>query len=132
MIRKNETMGKIELENSVERMANVTDFYNKKFMEVVSYHMDHLFFGKVVGYKDVRVPRYLMVPVPVIERHYDYSDMGVDFEGILLSFRWVRLFRIGTKVIKEPVYRKPKSQLIKFRRYSNLNVDTEIHPLTKD
>lgn len=97
---------------------NVGKTYDKILLSVLTDNV-YFPFGKIKGYKKVKVPRYLTIVVPKIEwRHYSYSEYGSDYEGILIYFDRVRICRIGSKWEKQPVYSKPKkSSQIKFKRY---------------
>lgn len=112
-------MKDIAKDKAEELGSALAGFYNRAFL----YSARTNLFGfceKIVGYRKVRVPKYLEMTVPVLEKHY---DDGGDFEGLLVTTRTVRICRIGTKIEKEPIYEKPKKKggVTKFRRYSNLS-----------
>lgn len=76
-----------------------------------SLFMSDMIFGKVIGYRWKKEPRYLYLPIPVIEKHYDsdYEYGSGEFEGLLISVVWKRLFRIGSKRVKVPIYSKKQT-----------------------
>src|SRR3990167_4956034 len=120
--KKTVDIASIIAERLAKRLAN---FYDRTLLERASTNFFSLC-GKIVGYRKVKVPVYLEVTVPVIERHYsdgdDYGESGGEYEGLLISTKKIRLFRIGTKIEKEPIYEKPKGKgpTLKFKRYSSL------------
>lgn len=119
----------IELQDVANVMGDtVAKFYDEMLMQQLSstnlLH-EHLF-GKIIGYKKVKEPVYLTIKVPRIEKDYDNDiEYGTgEFRGLLISFREVKLFRIGTKIVEEPIYKKIKTgKTIKFARYSDLKND---------
>lgn len=78
--------------------------------------------GKPIGYKDVKYPKYLHIYLPTISKHFDtdYDGEYSDFDGYLLSLKKVKLFRIGTEIIKEPIYKKQTGKKITFKRYGDI------------
>jgi len=119
----------IDLQDVASVMGNtMAKFYDEMLMQQLSstnlLH-EHLF-GKIIGYKKVKKPVYLTIKVPHIEKDYDNDiEYGTgEFRGLLISFREVKLFRIGTKIVEKPIYKKIKTgQVIKFSRYSELKND---------
>ena len=125
MMKKKKTEAVIDVARETADMLGtaLANFYDRMWMDSASANFMSPW-GKIVGYRKVRVPVYLEVTVPVIERHYsDDDDYGSgEYEGLLISTRKIRLFRIGTKIEKEPIYEKPKGKgsTMKFKRYSSL------------
>ncbi len=101
-------------------------YYSKKYLELAStnFFPSHIL-GEIIGYRKVKVPTYLTIKVPMVEKHYDsdYDYEDDEFRGWLISFKEVKLFKIGHKIEEVPIYkkRKPGSVTIKFKRYSKLN-----------
>ena len=121
----------IDLQDVASVMGKtISKFYDEMLMQQLSSTTllhEHLF-GKIIGYKKVKEPVYLTIKIPKIEKDYDndYEYGTGEFRGLLISFREVKLFRIGTKIIEEPIYKKVKTgQTIKFARYSDLKNDRE-------
>lgn len=93
---------------------NTEKYYDELLMKL--YPSTHL--REIYGYRTVKQPKYLYVTLPVIEKHLDIDS---DFEGYLLTFRKVKLFRIGTEKVKMPICKKiKKGGKISFSRYSEL------------
>jgi hypothetical protein len=72
------TLGELNLKASVKRQNNVANFYQESFLRLAN-DMNSLLFlnrGKFLGYRKVRVPVYLTIPIPIIEKHYEYGDFG--------------------------------------------------------
>lgn len=91
--------------------------YNKQFLDMVTQSLCFRPELKIIGYRKVKVPVYFEISVPVTEKHYD--EYG-EYEGMLTRIEKKRLFKIGTRIEKEPIYEKPKPSkaTIKFRRYN--------------
>ena len=108
------------LKETAEKLGEaVANFYDRALMDAIT--APSMFFtGK---YRNQRVPKYLRIKVPVIERHDCCDEDGGCYQsGWLITTKEIQLFRIGTKVIKVPVMRKfKKGETIKFKRYGNLN-----------
>ena len=105
-----------DVKSVAETLGNsLASFYDKAMIDVLKPNM---FTPKPYKYIKVKRPRYIYIKCPILVRHYD--EWG-DFEGWLISFvpRWH--FRWGTKIVEEPVYRKSKPRVIKFRRYGPLS-----------
>lgn len=115
-------MKKTEVENLARKYSReLATYYDKLLLE--SIKSPFALFGKVVGYKKIKVPRYITIKIPMISRHYD-EDLEYgrgEFEGFLISFEPLISFKIGTKTVSEPIYEKLKGK-IKFKRYSKLKV----------
>ena len=132
------TLGELNLEASVKRQSKASNIYDQEFLRVASF-LANLFLnqGELIGYRKVRVPIYLSIPVPVIEKHYEYGDFGesCELEGLLITIKWIRLFKIWSKIEKVPRYKKltNKGSKITFRRYKPLDFkgDIEFKPLSK-
>lgn len=56
----------------------------------------------ITGYRNKKVPVYLTIKYPMIEKYFD--DEYGKFVGYLIVIKEIKLFRIGTKVEKVPVY----------------------------
>lgn len=102
----------------------VSNFYDKQFLDATTQSLCFRPELKIIGYRKVKVPRYLTIKLPVIERWTDYDgeySFG-DLEGWIIYFKEFNLFRIGTRIEEEPVYEKlkPSKATIRFRRYSLL------------
>ena len=111
-------------------LSNVASVLEKVFLPMVAdsilqqSQLDEFAFGKIVGYRDIKVPVYLRIKVPVIVKHYcEDSEYGQsEFMGWLISFREVSLFRIGTKIEKEPIRKESNiGGTINFVRNKPLN-----------
>jgi len=106
------------VEDITEQVGSaLSNFYDKMLLD--AYTNTNLLLGEVVGYRNVKRPKYLEISLPHIEKHYDY-DYGED-DGYLLTFRRVRLFRIGTETVSEPIYKKRKGSFIRFPRYNKIS-----------
>lgn len=116
----NKTIGEIPIMNKEarERMEALqkplADFYDKAILKALVKGMSLFCTGK---FRNKRVPKYLKIKIPVIEKHF-CEDM--DDSGFFITIKEIPLFRIGTKVIKVPVRRKLKGKKIRFRRYSKV------------
>lgn len=98
------TKKKTTMEKTANRMAKTcANFYDKALVDRLMAGTSLFYSGK---FRNKRVPKYLWLTIPVIERHFDY-EYG-DYEGLIITTRKIRLFKIGTKVIKVPVWRKFK------------------------
>lgn len=95
--------------------------YDKSFIDSLTHRPTWM--PEIVGYKNVRVPRYLEIRVPVIEKHYRDFDDGMEYEGLLITTRTIRICKFGWKYEKQPIYKKQIRKSIRFIRYSNLKVD---------
>jgi hypothetical protein len=133
------TLGELNLKASVKRQNNVANFYQESFLRLAN-DMNSLLFlnrGKFLGYRKVRVPVYLTIPIPIIEKHYEYGDFGesCELEGLLITIKWIRLFKIWSKIEKVPRYKKltNKGSKITFRRYKSLDFkgDMDLKHLSK-
>lgn len=127
MIRKNKQKKTLDVLNSVadELGQAMASTYDKLMMESLtgSSMLHEKIFGKLVGFKKVKVPKYLTIKVPVIEKDYDNdSEYGTgEFRGWLISFKEVNVCKIGTRIEETPIYKKKKTdQTIKFKRYGKL------------
>jgi len=114
----------------VEEMGDqLAGFYDQMLMNSIKQKtiMDEIFLGKITGYRKVKVPKYLKIKVPFVEKDYDndYEFGTGEFRGWLFGFREVNGPRIGTKTIRVPVMKKPKNRTIKFTRYSDLSPKKE-------
>lgn len=78
----------------------LAEYYDRKLLESV--------FGKsgLIKYRSQRVPTYLQIKIPTIERHECYCDGELVERGWLITTRWVKLFRIGSHIEKVPYYPK--------------------------
>lgn len=103
-----------------EEMGNL---YDQILINTLTHanQLDEMVFGKITGYKTVKAPRYLTIKIPDISKQYDDdSEYGTgEFEGFLISFKEIKLFRIGTKTEKQPIRKKPKGQTVSFSRYNH-------------
>jgi hypothetical protein len=86
-------------------------------------------------YRKERVPVYLKIKVPVIHKHTcynDYEEYDDEPIGWLISFKEVKLFKIGSKIEEVPYWpkRKTTGETIKFKRYEPLTVK-EKEPLER-
>lgn len=73
----------------------------------------------MIKYRRKKVTKYLRLPYPSIQKHYDF-EYG-DYEGLLLTIEWYTTkIPIGKETIKVPVYKK-MGGIIKFTRYSGLD-----------
>jgi hypothetical protein len=102
--------------------SHLATYYDKMILDQASKSFLLGFSGK---YRNKRVPKYLWITVPVVERHYcNDEDGGYNSlsSGWLVSTRRIRLFKIGTEVIQVPIRKKlpKKGATIKFRRYGEL------------
>lgn len=104
------------IKESVERHAKAAgDYYDRAMLKMFKSGMSLFYTGK---FRNKRVPRYLRIKIPVIDRHYCYEDGE---SGWLITTKEIKLFRIGTEVVKVPVMRKfKKGETMKFRRHSTL------------
>lgn len=141
--KSKKTTGEVDVRKEVaERLGEATaNYFDRMAMDMLMLP-SLLFSGK---YRNQRVPKYLRIRIPVIERHYCYNDDGDSGgSGLLLTTREIRLFKIGTEIIKVPVMRNfKKGETITFKRYSTLNKKTDkltlgskqedkvLHPLSK-
>ena len=111
-------------ENIIECAGSaVASYYDKMMMDTVLNQTQFCHFGNIIGYKKVKQPVYLTIKIPVISKDYDddYEYGTGDFKGLLISLKEIRLFKIGTKIIEEPIYEERKNKgMIKFTRYSPL------------
>lgn len=98
---------------------DVLYYYQKKLMENMAKSMEFAMFGK---FRNKTVTKYLHIPVPIISKHYeDYDDGDGEFDGYLLSVRWVQTgIPIGKEVNKVLVYKKRTGKKIRFTRYNGL------------
>ncbi len=107
----------------IDQFKETAKFYDRIFLDrLVS--ASELWLGKVIGYRKKRITKYLHIPVPFIERHYDedYEFGTGEFEGLLLSVRWIKTpIPIGRKTIEVAIRKKRKGQTVRLRRYSSLN-----------
>ena len=106
-------------------LTDVSSVLSRLYMEKMIDSINMSLFGmpQPVGYRNVKVPVYFKIKIPVIEKDYDNdSEYGTgEFRGLLISLREVNLFRIGMKIEKEPIYKKNKNgEVIKIQRYSKL------------
>lgn len=103
--------------------STLGNYYDRTMMNVVLNQNSFFHFGKIIGYKNVKEPIYFTIKVPIIEKHYNYDECG-DYEeedGFLITTKEIKLFKIGTKIVKKPIYEERKDRgMIKFRRYSPL------------
>lgn len=119
-------MKKINLIEEYSKNASniLANYYDKALLDSItgSTSLEDSLFGKVIGYKKVKVPKYLIIKIPIIEKDYnndsEYGDGS--FRGYLISFREVKLFRIGTTIESKPIRKKVTGKTIKWKRYSNL------------
>lgn len=117
------------------KKTNLVEEYSKNAGNIMANYYDSILlnqmrtspledslFGKVIGYKKVKVPKYLIIKLPIIEKDYntdsEYGDGS--FRGYLISFREVKLFRIGTTIEKQPIRRKITGKTVKWKRYGDL------------
>lgn len=97
------------------------NYYDRTMMDMMTNNTAaEMLFGKVVGYRKQRVPKYLYIPFPAIEKHYNEDG---EYEGLLISVYQKRLFRIGTEIVEVPIYKKKKST-IKFARNGKVETKT--------
>lgn len=111
-------MRKINMnEELIDNIARTTGkYFDKKIMEALTYSP----LGEtIVGYRKIKEPVFLKIKIPVIAKDYDI-EFG-DFRGYLISFKEVNLFKIGSKMVEKPIYKKTKPKVIKFKRYSPLS-----------
>ncbi len=117
---------KVTADSIADKMGKaMAESYDKFLMQsLLSTSLVHeSLFGKIVGYRNVKVPRYLTIKVPVIARDYDNdSEYGTgEFRGWLVSFKVINVCKIGTRTEKEAIYKKEKTgQTIRFSRYNPL------------
>ena len=113
-------------EKTVKELGRV---YNQMAMNMLTSwgKTDELFNGEIIGYRKVKVPRYFRIKIPVISKAYDDdSEYGTgEFEGWLISFKEISLFRIGTDIEKRPIRKKLKDQVITWKRYEPLKTAIE-------
>lgn len=100
----------------------VGNYYDSMLMSTL---LDNHFIGEP-KYRKERVPIYLKIKVPVIHKHTcssDYDDYDEEPSGWLISFREVKLFKIGSKIEEVPYWpkRKPTGQTVTFKRYTPLS-----------
>ena len=80
-------------------------------------------FGKIIGYKKVKVAVWETEKRPYIEKYYgegnDEGEYNDELEGYLIRFKEKKIKKIGYKWEEEPIYEKPKKSgnVIKFKRY---------------
>lgn len=101
-----------------------------KIDEVVNYYYDKMLanmaasFAGQLKYRNKRVPVYLKVRLPWVEKHYCGDDWDDDFsiEGYLLVWKEFSLFKIGSKIDRVPYVpkRKAKGGTLTFARYNPL------------
>ena len=123
-MKKNKT---IKIDKIVEKLGKeMATFYDKALLDNLSKPLFYNL-GKIIGYKNIKVPVYLNIYIPVVEKHYDTdSEYGTgEFEGWLLSFREIKLFKIWNKIEKQPIYRKEEGKTVFFKRYKRLNIKTK-------
>lgn len=105
-------------------LIDVMKVTQQLYMDKMVYSINESLFGmpKIVSYRNVKVPKYLTIKVPVIERYtyYEYGDG--EPSGWLITFKHINICKIGTKIERQPVYEKPKKtkQTIKYKRFSKL------------
>jgi len=118
----------------------LNNIYDQELLNVMTRPLSFNHHLKIIRYKKVKVPRYLTIKFPVIERWTDYDgeySFG-DLQGWIIHFKKFNLFKIGTKIEEEPVYEKlkPSKATIKFRRYSPLKqkkiIKKQINKLNSD
>lgn len=121
---KNKTIGEINIVSKLaqERAKAIGDFYDKALLDNLKTHFPFFAGAK---YRKQRVPIYLKIKIPVLEKHscgYDYDDYPVSKNGYFLTFRKIKLFKIGSRIEKVEYYPKKKipGGTSKFRRYSQL------------
>lgn len=103
----------------------LNEFWDKQALKLGESNM---LFGKPIGYKSVKIPKYFKIKIPKIEwNHYHSDDYGSMYEGILIYFESVELFKIGYTIVKKPIYKKSKGSTIKFNRYGNVSSITCTH-----
>ncbi len=109
------------LKSSSEILGKImAEYYDEMLLATFAgNNLAETFVGKIVGYRKTEVPVYLTIPILKITRDYDNdSEYGTgEFRGFLISFEKVNLFRIGTKIEKQAIYRKQKGKTIFFKRY---------------
>lgn len=113
-------------------MAELVD----QLRETMSKYYDSVFINSAlqslsgVKYRKTRVPTYLTIKVPSIKRHVcSYDGDAESYGGWILTFREIKLFKIGSHIEEVPCYKKPKKgQTIKFKRYAPLSIE-EKQPL---
>jgi hypothetical protein len=113
---------KIKIDRIAKKLGKeIATFYDKVLLDNLSSSLSYDF-GKIIGYKNIRVPVYFKIYIPVVEKHYDTdSEYGSgEFEGWLISFREIKLFKIWNKIEKQPIYRKEKGKTVSFTRYKEL------------
>ena len=92
---------------------------NKRTVEEIKVHYDlakayqmhfirnvlapNPFFGKIYKYEDVRVPKYVCIKLPTVTKQYDEDG---EFVGWLITMENKRLFKWGTKIVQQAVYKK--------------------------
>lgn len=117
-------MKNIILQKTEEVGNQMASLYDQMLMNALKHanDLDEMMFGKIIRYRNVKVPKYLTVKIPVISRDYDNDSEYGDgsFRGLLISTREVKLFRIGTAIERQPVRKKSTGKTIKWERYSPL------------
>lgn len=96
------------------------EMLNKKILDDMNDWDYNLFFGKLIRYKNVVQPKYLSFYIPTIEKHYDddYEYGESEFRGFLLGLKHITTkIKIGTEIVRVPVYKKNKGRVVNFKRY---------------
>ena len=123
-MKKNKT---IKTDPIVKKLGKEMAAYYDKVLLNSFLGMSYPPLGEIIGYKNIKVPVYFRIYIPVVEKHYDTDfEYGTgEFEGWLLSFREINLFKIGNKIKKQPIYRKEEKKTVIFKRYKRLNIKTK-------
>lgn len=119
-------MAKIDIVKEYSKYAGnaLANYYDSLLLnQMQGSPLEDSLFGKIIGYKNIKVPKYLTIKIPVIEKDYDFDSEYGDgsFRGYLISFREIKLFRIGTKIERMPIRRKATGKSISWRRYNPTN-----------
>lgn len=120
--KKKKTLGEVKMTSKyfTKMSKDLAEFYDRTIMENLRQSLICSFDNrKIIGYRNVKTPRYLEINVPNFERHYDEDG---NYEGLLVFTRKVRVCQVGTKIEGRPIYFKPKNEgsIIKFSRYGSL------------
>lgn len=106
--------------------AEITD----KIAQVAGNYYDEILLNTLLEgttyykWKNERVTKYLTISIPIIKKHICTDEDGEIYEtGFLITFKQIKLLKIGSQIIKTPYIpkRKTTGKAISFKRYSDLD-----------